>query len=138
MPMFMGVWRATNTTEVILEAEPVLGITMGLSPWEAITENGEFYYIILVIAVGISQFFQFRLTTHLTRKRQKESKSYKPNPKADKMAKQMGIIMYFFTLLMVFMSFTLISAMSIYLTVSALISIAQAFYTDRVMRKADK
>jgi len=45
--------------------------------------------------------------------------------------------MYVFTLLMVGMSFTLISAMSIYLTISALISIAQAFYTDRIMRKVD-
>ena len=90
-----------------------------------------------MILVAITQFIQFRLTNHLTQKRNKASKSYRVNPQAEKLNKQMGFMMYGFTAMMLVMSFSLISAMSVYLTVSALISIAQAFYIDRAMRKVD-
>ena len=136
LPVFMGVWRATSMTVVIKESAPFLGFELGLSP-QAAFGQGDFYYIILMVLVGITQFIQFRLTNHLSRQRNKDSKSYRPNAQADSMNKQMNIMMYGFTIMMVFMSFTLISAMSIYLTVSALISIAQAFYIDRFMRRVD-
>ncbi|MDL2211284.1 YidC/Oxa1 family membrane protein insertase [Erysipelotrichaceae bacterium OttesenSCG-928-M19] len=137
LPIFMGVWRATSMSEIIKVSEPFLGFALGVSPQTALG-NGEFHYLILMLLVGVTQFVQFRLTNHLTTQRQKDSKSYRYNPQAEKMNKQMGIMMYGFTIMMVFMSFTLISAMSIYLTVSALISIAQAFYIDRFMRKVEK
>ncbi|MDF9866768.1 YidC/Oxa1 family membrane protein insertase [Bacilli bacterium PM5-3] len=136
MPLFMGVWRATSMSVVIKEADPFLGLfNLGISPGEAFGQ-GNYYYVILMILVGITQFIQFRLTNHLTNKRNADNKSYRVNPQAEQMSKQMNIMMYGFTVMMLFMSYTLISAMSVYLTVSALVSIAQAFYTDRVMRKA--
>lgn len=137
LPLFMGVWRATSLVTVIKTAEPFLGIfNLGMAPREAIT-SGNYVYIILIILVVVSQVIQFRLTNHLTTKRNKSKKSYVQDPKADMMAKQMSIMMYVMAAMMGFMSLTLISAMSVYLTVSALISIGQAFYIDKVMRKAD-
>ncbi len=137
LPIFMGVWRATSMSDVIKHAEPFVGFSMGISPKSAFG-SGDYHYLILILLVGVTQFIQFRLTNHLTKKRNQASKSYRHNPQADKMNKQMGIMMYGFTVVMMVMSFSLISAMSIYLTVSALISIAQAFYIDRALRKVDE
>lgn len=134
LPIFMGVWRATNASVILREADPFLGFVLGMTPKEALVDGG-YHYIILILLVAITQFIQFRLTNHLSTKRNKENKSYRSNPQADMMTKQMNIMMYVFTAMMLFISFTLISAMSIYLIVSALISILQAFYIDRMMRK---
>lgn len=138
LPFFMGVWRATQAVDVIKTDEPFLGIfNLGISPQTAIMDNGNFIYIILIVLVVVTQVIQFRISNHLTKKRNKSSKSYIHNPKADAMQKQMSIMLYVMAVVMGFMSFTLISAMSIYLTVSALISLAQAFYIDRVVRKSE-
>lgn len=138
LPFFMGVWRATQSVVVIKQDAPLFGIfELGVSPQEAITNNGNFTYIILIVLVVVTQVIQFRVSNHLTKKRNKASKSYVHNPKADSMQKQMSVMLYVMAVVMGFMSFTLISAMSVYLTVSALISLAQAFYIDRVVRKSE-
>lgn len=137
LPFFMGVWRATTLVTVIKDADPFLGLfNLGVTPQSAIS-NGEYVYVVLIVLVVVSQVIQFRLTNHLSTKRNKESKTYIHNPKADAMAKQMNIMMYVMAAMMGFMSFTLMSAMSVYLIVSALISMGQAFYIDNVMRKAE-
>lgn len=134
LPIFMGVWRATNASVIIKESDPFLSFALGSTPKDAIL-GGDYQYIILVILVAVSQFVQFKLTNHLTTERNKSNKNYRTAPQADTMAKQMKIMVYVFTVMMLFMSLTLISAMSVYLIVSALISIGQAFYIDKVMRK---
>lgn len=137
LPLFMGVWRATNLTAVIKDAQPFLGLfDLGKAPKDLIL-SGQYQYIILIAAVVVLQVIQFRLTNHLSTKRNKENKSYVQNDRANMMQKQMGIMMYVMAAMMGFMSLTLISAMSVYLSVSALVSIAQAFYIDRAIRKAD-
>jgi YidC/Oxa1 family membrane protein insertase len=136
LPLFMGVWRATSLSAVIKDAQPILGFAMGTSPSVAFGHQ-QYYYIILMLLVGASQFFQFKITNHLTKKRNEDSKSYRYNPKQSSMDKQMKLMTYGFTIMMIFMSFTLISAMSLYLIVSALISIGQAYYIDHHMRKID-
>jgi YidC/Oxa1 family membrane protein insertase len=135
LPLFMGVWRATSSSQIIKDALPFLSFNMGVTPMSQIT-TGHYQYVVLIAVVGITQFIQFRLTNHLTNKRNKENKSYRANPKQDSQTKMMGIMMYGFTAMMVVMSASLISAMSFYLIVSALISIAQAFYIDKHLRKA--
>ena len=136
LPLFMGVWRATSLSELIKEAPPVIGFHMGISPYAAFQDGG-YQYIIMVVAVALAQFLQFKITNHLTTKRNKDSKSYRYNPKQTTMQKQMKIMMYGFTIMMAVMAATLITAMSVYLIVSALISIAQAYYIDHYLRKVD-
>lgn len=134
LPIFMGVWRATSASVLIKESDPFLTFSLGVTPKDAIL-GGEYQYLIIILLVAISQHIQFKLTNHLNTQRTKDSKNYRKNDQADKMNKQMNMMMYAFTAMMIFLSFTLISAMSFYLIVSALISIAQAFYIDKVMRK---
>lgn len=134
LPIFMGVWRATSASVIIKQSEPFLGFTLGATPKDAILA-GQYQYLIIILFVAISQHLQFKLTNHLTTQRTKDSKNYRVNEQAEKMNKQMNMMMYAFTAMMVFLSFTLITAMSFYLMISALISIAQAFYIDKVMRK---
>lgn len=134
LPIFMGVWRATNASVILKESDPFLGFTLGATPKDAIFD-GSFQYIILIVLVAVSQFIQFKLTNHLSTKRNKSNKNYRTSPQTDMMSKQMNIMVYVFTVMMLGISLTLISAMSIYLIVSALISIVQAFYIDKVMRK---
>ncbi|WP_423363533.1 membrane protein insertase YidC [Mycoplasma sp. P36-A1] len=135
MPIFMGVWRATNQTEAITTGtNTFLGYILGATPAEQIGQ-GNYTYIIIMLLVGITQFVQFKLSNHLTSQRNKSKKSYKTNPKADAMQKQMGMMTYIFTAMMVFMSYTLATAMSFYLIISAVISIFQAFYIDKKMKE---
>lgn len=136
LPLFMGVWRATSMVSVIKDSQPFMGLfDLGEAPKDQILA-GNYAYIILIVLVVVSQVIQFRLTNHLTTKRNKENKTYVQDTRLNMMQKQMGIMMYVMAVMMGFMSLTLISAMSVYLTVSALISIGQAFYIDKVMRKA--
>lgn len=138
LPFFMGVWRATSMVAVIPHSKPLFDIiALGTSPQDAFN-NGNYIYLILVALVVITQVVQFRVSNSLTKKRNKSSKYYVHNPKGDALQKQMSIMVYVMAVVMGFMSFTLISAMSIYLIVSALISLAQAYYIDHVMRKADE
>lgn len=136
LPLFMGVWRATSSLEIMKHNANFFGFDLGITPKDAIMGNGNYTYIILIILVAITQFLQFKLTNHLTKRRNANNpnSTYKPSVQQTAMEKQMGIMMYFFTAMMVFMSLSLISAMSVYLTVSALISIGQAFYIDRKMQ----
>ena len=135
-PLFMAVWRATSYATVIKGAEPIFGISLGKTPMDAFAA-GEYYYLVVLVLVAVTQFVSFKLSNHLSTKRNKEAKNYKPNPQADKMAKNMGFMVYGFTGIMLVMSFTLITAMSLYLICSALISIGQAYYIDHKMREAN-
>lgn len=135
LPIFMAVWRATNYAVVIKESAPFLGFKLGISPKEAFA-TGDYKYVALMVLVAVTQFIQFRLTNHLTTKRnEKSGQVVRKDSQQATMAKNMNLMMYGFTAMMVFMSFTLTSAMSLYLSVSACISIAQAFYIDKVMRE---
>lgn len=135
LPIFMGVWRATQLSVVINQTSAsFLGFSLGTTPGNAIA-SGQYQYAILIVLVGIIQYIQFKLTTHLTKKRNESDKNYRVNPKADALSKQMSIMAYIFPVIMMFMSLSLASAMSIYLFVSGLITIAQSFYVDSVMRK---
>lgn len=138
LPFFMGVWRATSMTDVIPHSQPLFGIfSLGTSP-QAGFASGNYVYLILVALVVITQVIQFRVSNNLTKKRNKSSKYYVHNPKGDALQKQMGIMVYVMAVVMGFMSFSLISAMSIYLIVSAIISLIQAYYIDHVMRKVEE
>jgi YidC/Oxa1 family membrane protein insertase len=136
LPLFMGVWRATSTLEIMKHNANFFGFDLGITPRDAIVNNGNYTYLILIILVAITQFLQFKLSNHLTKKRNANNphSTYQPSAQQSAMEKQMGIMMYFFTAMMVFMSLSLISAMSVYLTISALISIGQAYYIDQKMQ----
>jgi YidC/Oxa1 family membrane protein insertase len=135
LPIFMGVWRATQAAvSITQEGTQFLGFNLGVTPSTEINQ-GHFQYIIIMLLVGISQFVQFKITNHLTTQRNKSNKSYRISPQQEKMQKQMGSMTYIFTAMMVFMSFNLKTAMSFYLIVSALISLVQAFYIDKKMKE---
>jgi len=135
MPIFMGVWRATQAAySITSEGTSFLGFSLGSTPAQMIPD-GRFGYIAIMLLVGISQFVQFKLTNHLTKQRNASNKAYRVTEQQEKMQNQMGKMSYVFAGMMVFMSFNMKTAMSFYLIVSALISIAQAFYIDKKMRE---
>lgn len=135
LPIFMGVWRATSMADTITQqGATFLGFGLGTTPAAEIGQ-GHFAYIIIMLLVGISQYVQFKVTNHLTTQRNKSKKSYRVNPQQEAMQKQMGMMTYVFTGMMVFMSYTLQTAMSFYLIVSAIVSLVQAFYIDKKMRE---
>ncbi|MEG0283895.1 MAG: membrane protein insertase YidC [Erysipelotrichales bacterium] len=137
LPIFMAVYRATMFSDIISKSEPFLGFSLGIAPKEAIV-NGDYKYIILMIMVAGVQFIQFKLSNHLSSKRNDDKKNestYRQAQPANAMQKQMKIMTYVFTVMMLFMSYQLKSVMSLYLTISALVSIAQSFYIDKVMRE---
>lgn len=59
IPLFFAFYEAMNRLPAIFE-ENFLGLQLGTSPIVAM-QNGKYYYIILVVLVGLVTFFSFRL-----------------------------------------------------------------------------
>lgn len=135
LPVFMGVWRATTASEAITQSGGTfLGFSLGEAPGAMIT-SGQYYYILLVVVVAVTQYGQMKVSSNLTSKRSGNDKSRK-TAQQSAMEKQMKMMPYIFTVMMVFMSLSLTAAMSIYLATSAIVSISQAYYIDKIMKEA--
>ncbi|MGL4382504.1 MAG: YidC/Oxa1 family membrane protein insertase, partial [Bacilli bacterium] len=94
--------------------------------------KGDYTYVILMVLVGVSQFAQFRISNKINQNRTKAAGG-RQNKQSDMMNRQMQMMTYFFPLMMMFIAYNLSSAMSLYLTTSALISIAQSLYIEKRM-----
>lgn len=136
LPFFMAVWRAVSYSEVV-KGGTFLGFNLNDTPLNHIA-NGEMQYAVLLVLVVVTQFLSFRITTHFSKKRQeKMTPQQKANSTSDMMAKQMNIMSYVMTAMMGFMALSIQSGMSIYLVVSACITVAQAAYTNKQMDKEE-
>lgn len=117
LPIMIAMWQAVQRIPSVYEAT-FLGLSMGAHPMDMI-KSGNYYYILLIIVLGITQYLSVELQNIL----QKKAPGYKA-PKNDNM-KYMSIYML---VMMVFFSLNMPAAMSIYLIVTSLIAIARAVY----------
>lgn len=61
LPLFFAFLEAIQRIPAILE-EKILWFDLGLTPWTAIT-SGKYYYIVIVILIGLSTYFSFKNTS---------------------------------------------------------------------------
>ena len=110
LPLFIGFLEAINRVPAIFE-ENFLGLQLGTTPWNAITNNKEYFYlyIILIIAVAVSTYFSTKFNAAATSGDNSQMKT-------------MNIVML---VMITTMSFVTSSALGIYWLTSSVFTIVQ-------------
>lgn len=73
LPLFFAFLEAIQRIPAILE-EKLLGFDLGTTPWKAIS-NGQYYYIIIVILIGLSTYFSFKNTGSMSVSKEQETQT---------------------------------------------------------------
>lgn len=73
LPLFFAFLEAIQRIPAILE-EKLLGFDLGTTPWKAIS-NGQYYYIIIVILIGLSTYFSFKNTGSMSVSKEQEAQT---------------------------------------------------------------
>lgn len=115
-PIMIAVWQAFQRLP-ILRQSIFLGVNLGVKPSAA---AGDWRYLLIVVLVGITQFFSIEITQIMMKKQ----KGYRHNKAMDSM-KYMN---YFMVAMIVFMAYSMESAMSIYWITTSTIAILRTIY----------
>lgn len=109
LPLFFAFLEAIQRIPVILE-ETTFGLYLGTTPYNAIV-NGEYYYIIVVIAIAASTYFSFKNTSQPTMGSEQE--------------KQTKIMSIFMVVFITLMSFRLNVGIGLYWVATSAFAIVQ-------------
>ena len=118
LPLFVAFLEAINRVPAIFE-EKFLLFHLGTSPMVGI-KGGNYWYIIIIIIVGISTYFSFKLNSGASAGGSNEA-----------MKKQTGMMMNTFLVMIVIMSVFMTSALGIYWITSNLFTIMQNLIVKR-------
>lgn len=123
LPVFFAFLQAINRVPAIFEGK-LLGFNLGMTPSTGLA-NGNYAYLLLIILIGVSTYFSFKY-------------SMKSNPMQSKeMQSQMKMMLNIMTIMIVFTSLTLSTALAFYwITTYAFIAI-QTFVTRIIYNKKD-
>lgn len=137
-PIFIAVWGAM-TGSAILATGSFLGLNLNASVGQTITKNifgpGWWTALVLFVLMGTSQFVSMKMPMWINKDKDKKVVKTQANPAADSQQKQMKMMSNIMLIMVIFMGFSLPSAMGIYWFFGALISIAQTLITRAVMKK---
>jgi len=112
LPLFIGFLEAINRVPAIFE-ETLLGFQLGTTPLTAL-QNGNYLYLILILIVGITTYYSFRLNA-----------TAMANNDQAKMTNKIMIIM------IIVMSFFMTAALNIYWITTNLFTIFQNLLVKR-------
>ena len=118
LPIMFAMWQAVQRIEILYTTN-FLGFNLGAKPWDNIM-NLEIPYIILILAVAVSQFFAMEITNIMARR----SPRYKQTAQMKSM-KMMNNVM---TVMIIYFAMTMPTAMSLYWITTNLINIARTVY----------
>lgn len=121
LPLFFAFLEAIQRIPVILE-ETTFGLYLGTTPWQAIT-NGKWYYIVIVVAIGLSTYFSF-----------KNTQATSVSPEQVSQTKMMSTIMVVFITIM---SFTLNVGVGLYWFATSAFAILQNFILKKLRENKD-
>ena len=121
IPLFFAFYESLYRLPILFE-DTFLGLVLSTAPLKAMG-MGHWYYLILPILVAVSTFFSFKLNGGATM-----------NPEQEK---QMKYTMYFMMVMIVFMSFSMSSAIILYWIVNSSFTIVQNLIVKR-SKKNDK
>ena len=120
IPLLFAFYEAINRTPSIFEEKFLKVFEMGTTPLKGITENGNYWYILLVLLIIGTTYLSFRKTL-------KDQTA---------MAKQMKGTIYFMLAMILVGAFSLPVALGIYWITSSLFTILQNMLVER--KKAKK
>ncbi len=121
LPLFFAFLEAIQRIPVILE-ETTFGLYLGTTPWQAIT-SGKWYYIVVVIAIGLSTYFSF-----------KNTQAASVSPEQESQTKMMSTMMVVF---ITFMSFTLNVGIGLYWIATSVFAILQNIVLKKLKERKD-
>lgn len=143
-PIFICVWNGL-TGSASLSSDSVLGLYLSETIWGTLKNVGTFpphagwwTAFILIIILSLLQIIQVQLPQFLNKKRlQSVSKTVVSNDQ-DQSEKQMRMVTWVMTLFIIFMGFSLPSAMAVYWTFGAILQIIQTIVIQIVITKKIK
>jgi len=130
LPIMLAMWQSVQRLEVIYETV-FCGLNLGLTPMSQIT-SGHWQYFVIIFIVGITQFFAIQINQIML----KRNPRYRPSSQQ----KQMNTMNYFMTIMIVWFSLTMPTAMSLYWITTNIITIARTVYIQiyHIENKAKK
>lgn len=118
LPIMFAMWQAVQRIEIIYDTV-FLGLNLGLTPMSQITSGG-WQYLIIVAIVGLTQFFAIQINQILL----KRNPRYRPSAQQ----KQMNSMNYVMTIMIVWFSLQMPTAMSLYWITTNIITIIRTTY----------
>lgn len=118
LPIMLAMWQAVQRIAPLYTTN-FLGLQLGLHPMSQIT-SGNFSYLIIIILVGITQYFSIEINNIML----KRNPRYKPSAQQQQM-KQMNIVMI---VMIVGFSLNMATAMSLYWITTSIITIFRTIY----------
>lgn len=115
LPLFIAFLEAINRVPAIFESD-FLGIQLGTNPLTGISNGSYILYILLIILVGISTYFSFKLNQTAT-----------TSPQQSQMKMTMNVFLVMIVVMSIFMS----SALCIYWITTNLFTILQNLIVKR-------
>lgn len=129
LPIMLAMWQSVQRLEVIYTTT-FFGLNLGEKPLEMIT-SGKWQYLIIVIIVGLTQFFAIQINQIML----KRNRKYKPSSQQ----KQMNQMNYMMTIMIVWFALSMPTAMSLYWITTNLITVARTVYIQLYhIEKQDK
>jgi membrane protein insertase, YidC/Oxa1 family, C-terminal domain len=143
-PLFICVWNAL-TGSASLSSDSVLGLYLSDTIWNVLSNvsgwpnlAGWWTALVLIILMSAAQIVSMLLPQMLNKRRMKDVKKTTASAAADQSQKQMKMMSWIMTAFVIFMGFTLPSAMGVYWFAGALFQIIQTFITQAIMNKTMK
>ncbi len=140
-PIFIAVWGALSGSSILTSGD-IFGMSLGNSISATITTwsfDGAWWTAIVLFALmTASQIISSQLGRWLQARETKKVSKMGKNPAADAQNKQMKIMSWMMTIMIVIMGFSLPSGMGIYWLIGALISMVQTVITQNVMKRKKK
>ncbi len=141
-PLFISVWNAM-TGAASLSRDSVLGLYLSDTIWGTLTNAsgwpalpGWWTALVLILLMSASQIIAMMLPQWINKKRTKNMPKLGVNQAQNDSQKQMKMVSWVMTGMVIIMGFTLPSAMGVYWFAGAIFSIAQTLITQAIMKKS--
>ena len=116
IPLFFAFYEALNRLPIIFEGS-LLGFNLGITPSTAVFAYKHYWYLIVVVLVGILTYFSFKLNSTASM--------------SDDQAKQMKIMSTFSVVLITFMSFKVSISIALYWIFNSAFTVVQNLLVKR-------
>lgn len=143
-PLFISVWNAM-TGAASLSRDSVLGLYLSDTIWATLTNAsgwpalpGWWTALVLILLMSGSQIVAMMLPQWINKKRLKNMPKLGVNNAQNDSQRQMKMVSWVMTGMVIIMGFTLPSAMGVYWFAGALFSIAQTLITQAIMNNKKK
>lgn len=143
-PLFICVWNAL-TGAASLSRDSVLGLYLSDTIWMTLTNStgwpalpGWWTALVLILLMSGAQIVAMMLPQWLNKKRMKAMPKLAVNQAQNDSQKQMKMMSWIMTAVVIIMGFTLPSAMGVYWFAGAIFSIVQTLITQSIMYRKKK